>query len=125
MVLGAVSPAMAKEGNNGSNGCEKSNPNSKACENIPNSGEPILTVHYTTDTDRADVPGADCTVSNGGVEILSGTTDENGIWETYVDTETYGGTFVVDCVGDSNPLAFYDYDLPLTIEKLLSSFPEN
>ena len=36
MVVGVVSPAMAKEGNNGSNGCEKSNPNSKACEKNPN-----------------------------------------------------------------------------------------
>ena len=45
MVVGVVSPAMAKEGNNGSNGCEKSNPKSKACEKNPN-----------TDSDGDGVP---------------------------------------------------------------------
>jgi len=33
MIIGSFAPALA---NNGSNGCEKSNPNSKACEKNPN-----------------------------------------------------------------------------------------
>ena len=33
MVIGAVSPVMANEG---SNGCDKANPNAKACEKNPN-----------------------------------------------------------------------------------------
>ena len=33
MVIGAVSPAMANEG---SNGCDKANPNAQVCEKNPN-----------------------------------------------------------------------------------------
>ncbi len=37
MVIGVMPTAIAKEGNNGSNGCIKSNAKSKACEKNPNS----------------------------------------------------------------------------------------
>ena len=40
MIVGVVSPAIAKEGNNGNNGCEKSG-NARSCEANPNS--PIIT----------------------------------------------------------------------------------
>lgn len=81
MVMGAVSPVMAtKDDNNGSNGCAKSNPNSKACEKNPNSKKTVnLRFH---DTENNPISGAQCTIYDAafsGVPSTVGTTDSNDI----------------------------------------------
>ena len=93
MVFGAISPAMAEEGNNGSNGCDNSNSTSKACEKNPNSITTNLNIHVTPRDPSVNLAEGTCTIRViddgsrwGDWEILaSGNMDGDGNYNTNID----------------------------------------
>ena len=100
--------AFAKKGeNNGNNGCDKSNPNSKVCEKNPKTEPPVQTVKVTVINILGDpVPEASCTlVDNGGILLAEGVTDVNGELVVTVPN-TVSEIFQTNCIRSESPALF-------------------
>lgn len=114
LILGAFTIGFSfddvfagKDDNNGNNGCEKSNPNSKACEKNPNTTqERTLTIFYH-DEDDNPISDASCAVVplNGESDNVFGTTGSDGLFTATLPLSvtliqgscTNGGTIDVIC----------------------------